>query len=438
MMQDEKQDSSVKASILAVNNCVYQLQPDLSIAVSRTMCKQYAMAQQHAPRDTIVFNLNTGSAYVDFKDSYLELTIVNKSTGGTDRHASWGSNGCSAANIINRLTISSRSGQVLERIDRANQLSAIRVMYEKNAIYAQYGIGSAAGITNPFATSAAAADDLDWDDGVGSRVRVVIQLGMISPFFDTCNQLLPCQLSSGMKIELLLESADVAMVMKSAAATPSYLVSSCSLNLQSYLLSDVVMRTLSEMSSSSGLELVHETVYSAIGQRTSTVLNTEFSKAASRVLKAVYHERPTASPDSTVSKFAAVPWSDATASLYCCLEQQWRLGSQYFPNTSIRGDVCRESAPEIYAAALQAFGAFTPDNPVVFVSEKQFMNGGCVFAQSFERSSVLQLAGQPTSNSRVINFSAKFADAGTNRESSVYVFYTQLVRVFASNCVIEQ
>ena len=431
MMDEQKQDSSVKASILAVNQMTYVLQPDLSVCVSRTMCKNYPQAQQHAPRDTISFILNTGSAWVDFKDSYLELTIENKSTGGTDQHAFWGANGCSAANIINRLTISSRSGQVIERIDRCNQLAAIRVLWEKNASWAEYGPGSATGI-------AKTADDLDWDDGVGSRVRFVIPLGMISPFFDTCNQLVPCQLSSGMKIELLLEDAAVAMVMKSSAATAGYLVSSCSLNLQSYLLSDVVSRTLSEMSSQSGLELVHETVYSAIGQRSSTVLNTEFSKAASRVLKAIYHERPTASQDSTVSKFAAVSWSDATPGLYFCLEQQWRLGAQYFPNTSIRGDSCRESAPEVYAAALQAFGTFARDNPVSYVSEKQFRNGAAIFAQSFERSSVLALAGQPTSNSRVINFSAKFADAGSNRESSVYVFYTQLVRVFASNCVIEQ
>ena len=431
MMDEKQQDSSVKASILAVNNCVYQLQPDLSIAVSRTMCKQYPQAQQHAPRDTISFILNTGSAYVDFKDSYLELTIVNKSTGGTEHKAYWGPNGCSAANIISRLTISSRSGQVLERIDNANLLSAIRVNYEKSPVWAEYGPGSAAGVGNT-------ADALDWDDGEGSRVRFVLPLGMISPFFDTCNQLIPCQLSSGMKIELLLSSASEALVMKNAAATPSYLVSSCSLNLQSYLLSDVVMRTLSEMSSSSGLELVHETVYSAIGQRTSTVVNQEFSKACSRCLKAIYHERPTASQDTTVSKFAAVSWSDLTPGLYVCQEQQWRLGSQYFPNTSIRGDSCRETAPEIYTAALQAFGAFTKSDPVTYVSEKQFRNGAAIFAQSFERSSVLSLAGQPTSNSRVISFSAKFADAATARETSVFVFYTQLIRIFSSNCVIEQ
>ena len=84
------------------------------------------------------------------------------------------------------------------------------------------------------------------------------------------------------------------------------------------------------------------------------------------------------------------------------------------------------------------FGAFTKSDPVTYVSEKQFRSGAAVFAQSFERSSVLQLAGQPTSNSRVISFSAKFADAGTARETSVFVFYTQLIRIFSSNCVIEQ
>ena len=38
MMQDSKQggeDSTAKASILAVNSLIYQLQPDLSVAVSR-------------------------------------------------------------------------------------------------------------------------------------------------------------------------------------------------------------------------------------------------------------------------------------------------------------------------------------------------------------------------------------------------------------------
>ena len=45
---DSKQgeDSTAKASILAVNQLIYALQPDLSVAVSRTMVKQYPMGSQ--------------------------------------------------------------------------------------------------------------------------------------------------------------------------------------------------------------------------------------------------------------------------------------------------------------------------------------------------------------------------------------------------------
>ena len=50
---------------------------------------------------------------------------------------------------------------------------------------------------------------------------------------------------------------------------------------------------------------------------------------------------------------------------------------------------------------------------------------------------VLDLAGQPSSNSRIINLMARFTDTLT-RESEFYLFYAQLIRVFSSNCVVEQ
>ena len=115
---DSKQggeDSTAKASILAVNSLIYQLQPDLSVAVSRTMVKQFPMAQKHTSRDSMIFTLNSGSAYVDFKDSFLSFDVTNKSTGGTGGAASFGTSGGSACSFFNRLTISSRSGQIIER-----------------------------------------------------------------------------------------------------------------------------------------------------------------------------------------------------------------------------------------------------------------------------------------------------------------------------------
>ena len=72
------------------------------------------------------------------------------------------------------------------------------------------------------------------------------------------------------------------------------------------------------------------------------------------------------------------------------------------------------------------------------VTEKRFREGCAAYAQSFERSNVLDLAGQPSSNSRIINLMARFTDTLTPRESEFYLFYAQLIRVFSSNCVVEQ
>ena len=109
----------------------------------------------------------------------------------------------------------------------------------------------------------------------------------------------------------------------------------------------------------------------------------------------------------------------------------------FFPNTSIRGDTFRQSAPELYASTLQAFGHLATSNPSLAVSESKFRNGCAVYAQSFERSNVLDLAGQPSSNSRIVNLMTRFQDTLT-RDSEFYLFYVQLIRCFSSNCVVEQ
>ena len=114
-----------------------------------------------------------------------------------------------------------------------------------------------------------------------------------------------------------------------------------------------------------------------------------------------------------------------------------RLGSLFFPNTSIRGDGPRQSSPELYASALQAFGQMTKSSPNISVTEPEYRAGKAVYAQSFERSSVLDLAGQPSSNSRIISLVSRFSDTAVH-DSSFYLFFAQLIRVFSSNAVVEQ
>jgi hypothetical protein len=114
-----------------------------------------------------------------------------------------------------------------------------------------------------------------------------------------------------------------------------------------------------------------------------------------------------------------------------------RLGSLFFPNTNIRGDSARQSSVELYVSVLQAFGQMTKNSPNVSTTELEYRAGKAIFAQSFERSSVLELSGQPSSNSRIISLVSRFSDTAVH-DSSFYLFFAQLIRVFSSNAVVEQ
>ena len=434
-MMEEKSDSGVKQGVLSLNGLVYQLSPDMSVSTSRSITRQYPQQQVHSPRDVMTFVLNTGSNFIDAADSFLSIDVQNTSTGGGSDAANvvwFGANGGSACNLFSRISVTSRSGQSIERIDRANQLASIRAQFEHPVSWHQ-SQGSVAGIAE---TIDAATTGLNWLPGVANKIRFCIPLPMLSVFFASVGQLLPSQLCSGMRIELTCEDAITALQTKASGVTPGYSIVAASLNLMSYQLSDICLRSISEASASQGLEIVSKACYSVVGQRSSTVLNLDISKSASRVLSAFYRERPATTTDSSKDCFASVPY-DAD---HYVQEEIWRLGSLYFPSQSIRADSYRTSSPEIYCQALQAFSTFTKDAPNNYVSEYDFRNGSAIIGVSTERSNVLGLAGQPTSNSRILSLTARFYEgtAGLTREFEAYMMFVQLIRCFSSNCTVEQ
>ena len=129
MMDDMKGDSGVKQGVLGLNGLSYMLTPDMSVSVSRSLTRQFPQQQIHSPRDVMTFVLNTGSNFIDAADSFLSIDVENTYSGGgtaTDRVVWFGVNGGSACNLFSRISITSRSGQSIERVDRNNQLCSIR------------------------------------------------------------------------------------------------------------------------------------------------------------------------------------------------------------------------------------------------------------------------------------------------------------------------
>ena len=113
MMDDMKGDSGVKAGVLNLNALSFSLMPDMSVAVSRCITKQFPQQQIHSPRDVMTFVLNTGSNFIDAADSFLNIDVQNTSSGGTTdaTNVVWfGANGGSACNLFSRISVTSRSG----------------------------------------------------------------------------------------------------------------------------------------------------------------------------------------------------------------------------------------------------------------------------------------------------------------------------------------
>lgn len=427
-MADES--SLGKAGVLNLNALSYRMPPDLSVAVSRTVTSQWFASQTAAAGSSSMCIWNTGAAYVNARQSSLVFDLKNDSA-----KAVWfGLHGSSAASVINRITISSRSGQILEKVDRANQLAAIKALYTHDNAWSKTGPGSAMGMVP-------AIGDLAW--AAGAIIRFVIPLGHISPMFDSVDSLLPAQLCSGLKFEVTWETGQNALMSAESEGSLNYSVSNMRFQTESYLLSDLVMRSLNEQSASAGLEVVCTTAFNNQTSRATSLLTTDVGKSVSRALSFIYKEREiiTTINRSNLSNFMSVKQTGTDSTSYVN-EWQARVGSLYYPQASIRTtpDIgARGACPELYMQTLRAFGKFDQRDTIsCSVSEKAYREGDMCIAQDLERSNVQQLSGIPLSQSRTLSITVANTEAvSLKTEIDIYLMFVQLIRVFSSQVVIE-
>lgn len=419
----EDQKSIAEAGLIGINSLQYRLPPDLSVVISRTNTSNFFQQDAYTPGSTAVCILNTGSAYVWGPGTYLTFTFQNLTTnqaGDTGSSVTFGVG--SAVNVIRRITIYSRSGDVLERIQNVNALSQILGRYQHSDSW----VGSV-GANMGYNTGSIAGQ---------ARTRYVIPMSEISGLF-RYESLLPAALCSGLRIEL--ELAPSVEALKAAAATdiPGYAISDIHVQCDSYQLTDLVQRQLNQMASTSGLEVVYSTFFDTQSSRATSTLNLESRKAVSRALGAVFKERApkAATGAANVDAFAATTIDSNTGPT----DVQFRLGSLYFPNSALRQTSPLLNTAETYQMAMRFLS-----------NKKQSPHGGCsvspadfvatenVLAVDLERSSTLQLSGVPISNSRCLALNAAFRDTpATATLIDFWLNYVTLARVFLSNSVIE-
>ncbi len=488
---------ATQIGILQLNNMSYRKEPDIAVVVQRNSQSSFFLSSSYTPGSSMTAILNSGSSFINLRQSSLILDVRNTSkiaVGSTTGANAWfGVNGGSACNLIKRFQLISKSGVVLERIDNCNQLAATKVNYQYSKSWKE-SVGSLMGITQGdyFPVDATelktvpppAIAQLNWPGGTdttGNTQRFIIPLYVFSTFCDSMGSLCPAQLMSGARVEILLESGPDALVSgysTTSAADSSYLIVNCRLELESYLLTDAVMRAINQIAATQGLDVVTSTTQNTQSQRTSSQLVVDVAKSCSRALQVTYKERVPRGTASVANGYAPGSWFDPVASAalvpaganslaYANLPLEWqvRAGQLYFPQNSIRSQFTTTTAQadnELFMQTLRAFQKFnsgamgqnaSADTNVyqfrgrtlvaadTLVAQPGVFGGRAAFSLDLQRSSVLN-SGIPLSNSRQLsityNTTQAFVTSNTfNYLVDVFLTYQIIVRTFLSQAVLE-
>ena len=379
-------DLSKRQGLITVNDLVYVLEPDLSVATNKTHKIQYFQQSSYSSGQNAICILNSGADYIDTRRSWLQFDVTPTGTGATT-NLYLGANG-SACNFVNQITISTRSGDVLCQLFDYNLMQNILLplTYDKQWFDTvgqtmMYGGGCVAN---------------------GAKNRMCIPMYVLAPLFGY-GRLMPAMLMSGLRIEIQFATHTQAFqsiqtgsyktagvvaggtaitdVTSAQAAFPvwtpvavgavtGYDVTDAQLVLSSVQLSDSIQRSLNELSATNGLEIVYpdyERTSTPIGS--ATEVNIEIRKSCSRALKAFARLRFTnfnlAGAGAGVRGIGLEIENDSFRAerSFPFFEYQWQLGSLYFPQQAVRSKAttragCTEIAPTAYNMLLESFDAY--------------------------------------------------------------------------------
>ena len=433
-----------RAGLIGLNNLNYRLEPDMSVAVNCTDKNHFFQQQTYTNTQRAVCVLNSGADYIDPRRSFLCFTIelpigVNGSYGyECQTCATNGGNAIepvsnvasgelitfgkpdnnnkfnrmfagSGINLIDRITISTRSGDELSRIERLNLLQYIINPWTRDKQWTDT-IGNAMGMNRSFTMNASANENLQNQANI---MRVAIPMYCLSGLFNY-DKLLPAMLMSGLRIEIQWAAPTTAFV-RSPVYTPTttlltnrhapgavgqydfetmylpavvrpftvparngeneldnifaygndsngvevnnanvisnYQVKDIYFQLKSVQLTDSVQRIMNETSAVNGLEIVYTDFNNsqAITSNLAGDFYMEIRHAASRALRAIMIPRTQLQNDlQIVDSFGTIglPFK----------RWHWRLGSLYFPHQPVKAENTILALPQTYAYTADAHG----------------------------------------------------------------------------------
>ena len=412
-------DRSMVDSLLQVNRMLYKMPPSISIANSRHYQTGFPQQQAYGPGRTIVFDSQTGSAFIDGMTSYLKFRITTNNTGDFGRG--------SAAQLVERAVVRSRQGKELCRLEGANLIGH---MYDR--FTCPQGWFTTAGPAEGYPVGAGGdataentgAGDGDWTGGV----VFILPIHKLCPFLKQ-GKLLPPQIMEGLRIELTLNSVADALYWDgvTGSAVTDYTLDQIEMKWDAYDIADQFKRSVMEMSASQGLNLVHKEWYRTIVSATADQFDFDIKKAASKALQVVTIPRLTAALNLVTA-------DSSIAETYDFSRQQYHVGSVYYPNTPLDTTQTLAGNKESFWWVLAAFRSL-PCKEFQDVSPTTYTSRFGVSSASLNKSQTSDIQGTIINNSRSLLAELQFASSASRRLDS-YLCHLRAVKVYPSNCVV--
>ena len=489
-------DSGKRQALIGVNDLNYVLPPDLSVSVVRTHTNHYFQQSEYTNKQRSICILNTGAHYIDTRQSALEFGVRLTGTDGVNIGGTFGRIG-SALNLIDSITVTSRAGDELCRLDQADLLHFITTPFRQTSAWMET-IGQGMGV-------AGIVPDIGMD--INTQYFSIPLYALVDLF--NYGRLIPPMLASGLRISITWTDPSRAFILRGRAAvvgTPAsdkiteYTIENPYISTFAHQLSDGIQRDLNELSATNGLELVYcdwEPTEISYGAAATLSAQLEVRKAASRALQAIAVTRRTADiNDKAVDSYASKIWDVS--------KYQWQLGSLYFPQQPVlangtiglNGTANSRTAAilaESYKHTLISFGKYKPEGgtitsaavpfresanylldhnssrlPATDTGVDQtawsetgsaseilhgsrdsqngkwgtFSNGMSVIGVQLERTDLFNMSGVPINNARVLSLRTTYdeflAGSPTARTLTIFLKYVRLARCFLNNVEVEQ
>ena len=423
--ENKAASQGVMSNLMQLNKLTYRVPPSLSVAKERRYVENFAQQRTYGDSQTIVFNCNTGSQFLDAKRSYItfKLKLPTGSTGD------FGAGSC--ANLFRSIRVKARSGVEVCRLEGANLWSHVYQRWNcpRNAFSS---VLEAQGYNTPIPGAI---------DGTGTTLangaNVVFPLHLI-PCFNQ-SRLIPPQLADGMIIELELQTLGNAIFRKPATgvAPTDYTISELKIRWDAYDLADAFDRKINEMAARDGLNLVHREYYRTLVSGNQTDYQYDIKKSCSKALGVYVCPRLTANINNLEADSNVL--NDQKVVRY-----QFQVGSTYYPNapmTNASSGVppTAQSSAEAYYYSLASWHR-TDCHKDQDVSLPRFVGTGDpikmgIASTSFCKSQVSDLAGVMVNSARACNVDIQ-CDGAESRRLDTWLAHARLVKCYLENCVV--